>query len=65
MSLHYIQFPINSSTCMKNKKEWLIFFLVGQISFVSPQKEGWKDDKSGGVGQYSFGQGRKKKKKKR
>jgi len=42
----------------------MFLFLVGQISFASPQKEGKKDDKRGGVGQYSFGQGRKKNSKK-
>lgn len=47
---------------MHEKEEIMtnIFFLVGQISFASLQKEGKKDDKIGGVGQYSFGQGRKK-----
>jgi hypothetical protein len=34
--------------------------IMSQISFALPQKEGKKDDKSGGVGQYSFRQGRKK-----
>jgi hypothetical protein len=41
-----------------------MFFLVGQISFASPQKEGRKDDKRGGCWPIFFWTKKEKKLKK-